>query len=167
MDKATKKEMIRKLWIPRFNTFAIAMLMVLCIFLPYATATEKYAQDFEPDAVGIEELNLTIEDLETVSMAKYARIYFSMRDQLNYRGEGLVLTLLVVLIGCFALAAALIVIFGYGMMEKMLLPAPKSDKKAACTVCAGGFFCPVWGLTDHVGGEGKHTLHRTSQQGVI
>lgn len=107
MDKASRKEMNRKLLIPRGNTFVIAMLMVLCIFLPYAIATERYAQDFATDAVGIEELNLTIEDLETVSMAKYARIYFSMRDQLNYRGEGLVLTLLVVLIGCFALAAAL------------------------------------------------------------
>lgn len=108
MNKATRKELNRSLWIPRFNTFAFALLMILCIFLPYATATESYAKDIaaRPDAIAIEELDLTMEDLQNVSMAKYARIYFSLRNQFSYSGEWIILMLFVVLIVCFALIAA-------------------------------------------------------------
>lgn len=110
MDKTTKQRMNKELLIPFIVTFVAALLMVSCVFLPYATATEDYAEriDKYPDEVVFGDMDLTAKDLKNVSMVEYAYIYMTMSDQFWHDpAVGIFYAVLVGLVGGFSLIAAL------------------------------------------------------------
>lgn len=114
LDSSAKKMLNQKLLIPRIITLLVASIMVVCVFLPYATATTEFAEAIElsPDTMVIEELDLTAKDMKNVSMAKFARIWFVTRDQYWDPTECVLRTIMVVLIGLFSLAASGFAFFG-------------------------------------------------------
>lgn len=110
MDKLTKKQINEKLLLPFIVTFVAALIMVSCVFLPYATATEERAEriDKYPDEIVFEDMDLTAKDLENVSMVEYAHIYLTMSEQFWHdSAAGIFYAALVGLIGGFSLIAAL------------------------------------------------------------
>jgi hypothetical protein len=106
-----KKETIRKETLMPFVVALIgALMMAVCVFLPYSTATEERAEwiDKYPDTVVIEEMDLTAADMRNISMAQYARIYFTMSEKYWHDSTvGIIYIVLVALIGGGALIAAL------------------------------------------------------------
>lgn len=110
MDKITKQKINQTLRVPFLIAFAAAALMVSCLFLPYATATEDYAKrvDKYPDEIIFEDMNLTAKELKNVSMVEYAHIYLTMSEQFWHDSAvGILYAALVGLIGGFSLIAAL------------------------------------------------------------
>lgn len=110
MNKIDRNTIKKELLIPFIVTFAAALLMVCCVFLPYATATEHRAEiiDDYPDAVVFADIDLTAKDMKNVSMVKYAYIYTALSQQFwNDPAAGILYAVLVGLIGGFSLAAAL------------------------------------------------------------
>lgn len=110
MDKITKQRINKDLLIPFIVTFVAALLMVSCILLPYAAATEDYTKriDKYPDEVFFEDMDLTAKDLKNVSMVEYAHIYLAMSEQLFHDpAVGVFYAAFVGLIGGFSLIAAL------------------------------------------------------------
>lgn len=113
MDKKERKAIIRQ----KTKWSAIvallgAIVMVLCVILPYATATEKQLEWIEghSDNVVFEELNLTAGNIKNVSMVQYARIYHTMSEEFWHNATyGIFYIVLVALIGGGALVAALFV----------------------------------------------------------
>lgn len=84
----------------------LALLMILSIFLPYASATEENAENLEKysDYYAIEEINMTGEDLINISMLEYAIVYSNMSEDLFGDSKiGIIYVALVVLIVAFSL----------------------------------------------------------------
>ena len=110
MDKITKQAVNKKLLIPMIITLMATLLMISCLFLPYATAVGDYAEalDQYPDEVISAEMNLTAKDMKDISMVEYASMYVTLEDQLfGGTGAGVFYAVLVGLIGGFALSATL------------------------------------------------------------
>lgn len=110
MDKITKQRINQTLLVPFIITFTAAILMVSCIFLPYAAATKDYAEriDKYPDEIVFKDMNLTAKKLKNVSMVEYAHIYLTMSEQYWHDSAvGILYAALVGLIGGFSLIAAL------------------------------------------------------------
>lgn len=78
MDKRERKSIIkqRTKW-PTMVALLGAVLMVLCVFLPYSTVTDEREEwiDKHPDTMAVEEMNLTSAEVKNVSMVRYAYIY--------------------------------------------------------------------------------------------
>lgn len=110
MDKITKQAINKKLLIPMIVTLVATLLMISCLFLPYATAVGDYAEALNqyPDNVISAEMNLTAKDMTDISMVEYASMYVTLEDQLfGGTGAGVFYAVLVGLIGGFALIAML------------------------------------------------------------
>lgn len=110
MDKITRKALHRHLLVPFIVTLVAALMMVLCVFLPYATATNDYAErlDKYPDVMMMEDMEMTAKDVKHLSMAEYANIYYTMRNELwRDPANGIFLAVLVGLIGGFSLITVL------------------------------------------------------------
>ena len=110
MDKITKQAINKMLLIPMIVTLVATLLMISCLFLPYATAVGDYAEALNqyPDDVISAEMNLTAKDMKDISMVEYASMYVTLEDQLfGGTGAGVFYAVLVGLIGGFALIAML------------------------------------------------------------
>ena len=110
MDKIAKQAINKKLLIPLIITLVATLLMISCLFLPYATAVGDYAEALNqyPDDVISAEMNLTAKDMTDISMVEYASMYVTLEDQLfGETGAGVFYAVLVGLIGGFALIATL------------------------------------------------------------
>lgn len=111
MNKAEQQKIIKQQtkW-PAVVAMIGAFLMVLCIFLPYSTATEERAEwiDKYPDTVVFEEMNVTAADMRNISMLQYTRMYYTMSEALWHDSTvGVFYIVMVAIIGCAALGAAL------------------------------------------------------------
>jgi len=87
-----------------------ALLLLIAIFLPYATAIGDHAENLKdnPDAIVYAELDMTSSDIIHISMAEYAKVYGSLGEELFYdAGMGTFYMVLVILIGGFAALALL------------------------------------------------------------
>lgn len=103
------KDLKNKLLIPFIVTVIGTLLMVVTVFLPYATAIDDHAENIKenPDAVVYEELDMTAQDMMNISMVEYANVYSNLADQLfGDPSYGIFYVVLVALIGGFALLAA-------------------------------------------------------------
>ena len=110
MDKITRKNLNNWLRIPFIVTLVAALIMVLCVFLPYASAKKDYAErlDEHPDVMIISDMEMTAKDVKHLSMAEYANIYYTMRNELwRDPANGVFLAVLVGLIGGFSLITVL------------------------------------------------------------
>lgn len=87
-----------------------AILMLACIFLPYASAIgeHKVMLTENSDEVVYQALNITAGDMIHVSMFQYANLYNQLSDQIfGSTSAGVLYIVLVALMGGFALIAAL------------------------------------------------------------
>ena len=87
-----------------------AVLMLVCIFLPYATAIDDHAQALKenPDKVVYAEMDITAGDMVNVSMVQYANLYSKLSEQIfGSSAAGILYVVFVGLVGGFALIAAL------------------------------------------------------------
>ena len=110
MDKNKKAILKQKTLLPCVIALVGAFVMILCVFLPYATATAERAEwiDKFPDTAVIDAMDLKAEDMRNISMAQYARIYFTMSEEYWHDSfVGIFYIVLVALIGGGALVAAL------------------------------------------------------------
>lgn len=110
MDKNKKAILKQKTLLPCVIALVGAFVMLLCVFLPYATATAERAEwiDKFPNTVVIDVMDLKAEDMRNISMAQYARIYFTMSEEYWHDSfVGIFYIVLVALIGGGALVAAL------------------------------------------------------------
>ena len=111
MDKKERKAIIKqKTILPFIVTLVGALVMAACVFLPYSTATAEQAEwiDNYPDTVIMEEMDLTAADMKTVSLAKYAHIYYTMSEEYWHDSTiGIFYIVLVAMVGGGALIAAL------------------------------------------------------------
>ena len=108
------EEIIKKkdtLLIPFILALAGSLIMVISIFLPYATATEEQAERFEtyPDTVIVEELGLTAKDMVNISMFTYARVYVTISEEAW--GEPVSGIFYAVIVGVIALFSGLALLF--------------------------------------------------------
>lgn len=64
-------------------TLFFSFVMIVCLFLPYATATESFSESMESysDTVIYEELDMKVKDLENVSLFEYAKIYTELGEE--------------------------------------------------------------------------------------
>ena len=110
MDQASKHNLNRQLRQPVYAILAAALVMLLCVFLPYGTATGE-RQDWigtHPDSIIEETLNLTARDLAQVSTVEYTRIYVACADDWGFdRAEIVFYLVLLGLLLLFPLLAAL------------------------------------------------------------
>ena len=110
MDKNKKAILKQKTLLPCVIALVGAFVMLLCVFLPYATATAERAEwiDKFPDTVVIDAMDLKAEDMRNISMAQCARIYFTMSEEYWHDSfVGIFYIVLVTFIGGGALVAAL------------------------------------------------------------
>ena len=99
-----------KLWIPFMIALVGTVLMAVTVFLPYATATDKQAENLQkyPDTVVYEGCDMTAEDMMNISMAEYAKVYTTLSEQLwGNSSYGLFYAAFVVAIGVFSVLAVL------------------------------------------------------------
>ena len=94
-----------KFAIPMLVCAVLALVMLLTIFLPYASATEERAEKLEkyPDYYAIDELDMTGEDLINMSMVEFARMYSTMSEEMFGDSSGILYVVLVVLIAGFGI----------------------------------------------------------------
>ena len=85
-------------------TSIAAAILILCIFLPYGSAIGENADYLKErkDVVLEEDLNLEAGDLLHISMIEFARIYFYVGEMLDEDWIGILYTVLVSVIFCFA-----------------------------------------------------------------
>lgn len=110
MDKLTRKMINHELTVPFIITLIATLMMIVCVFLPYATATGKRAEQLEkhPDVVVFEKIDMTAKDIKDISMAEYAYIYYTMGDDMWLSSTTITICVaLVGLIAGFSLIAAL------------------------------------------------------------
>lgn len=107
MDNAIEKKTAPKgLLIPFLITLLSALLLVSTIFMPYASATDTFAEriDKMPDTIVDTKLNMTAEDMRHISMFEYAQAYININD---VYAVGIVYVVFVAMIGAFALLTLL------------------------------------------------------------
>ena len=108
MDK--KSIITNKILIPFVAALVGAIIMLATVFLPYATATEDYAEVLGsyPDEIVYEELDMTAKDIMNISMVEYAIVYGNLSEQFwGDAAHGIMYVVLVALIGGFSLLAVL------------------------------------------------------------
>lgn len=111
MDKLTKKKINKQLTLPMALVLAAVLGVILCVFLPYATAVgdraERIAQN--PDAMVYDALHLRASDMKNISIFDFTRLYTTLGDQLHldalwlYRVFFILLLALPLAAGLFAL----------------------------------------------------------------
>lgn len=86
MDQTTKHNLNRQLRQPVYAIWAAALVMLLCVFLPYGTATGERRDwiDAHPDSIIEESLGLTAQDLAQVSTVEYTRLYVTVADEWGF-----------------------------------------------------------------------------------
>ena len=86
MDQTTKHNLNRQLRQPVYAILAAALVMLLCVFLPYGTATGERRDwiDAHPDSIIEESLGLTAQDLAQVSTVEYTRLYVTVADEWGF-----------------------------------------------------------------------------------
>ena len=133
MEKIKKDTIKKKTLIPVVVTLIGALLMVLCVFLPYSTATEERTEwiDKYPDTVVLEGMQLTAADMKNISLAQYTHIYFTMSEEFWH--DSSVGTLYVVLVALIGGGVAVATIFVLGR------------KPIGCMIF-GGLACGVFHL---------------------
>lgn len=100
-----------KLFIPKIISIIGSLLIILSIFLPYATATDELKENIEdnPERIVYSTMNLTNKDMEHISMFKYARIYNHISKQVW--GDSIHGIFYICLPACMGLFALLSVLF--------------------------------------------------------
>lgn len=109
-----KKLKENKSLIPMLVAIVLAFVMFLTIFMPYASATEEYAERLEQysDYYALEELDMNGDDFINISMAKYAKVYSKMSEDIfGDSATGVLYVVLVVLIAVFAIGALVFAFF--------------------------------------------------------
>ena len=109
-----KKLANNKSLIPMLIAIVLAFLMFLTIFMPYASATEEHAERLEQysDYYALEELDMNGEDLINISMAKYAKVYSNMsEDMFGDSATGTLYVVLVVLVAVFSIGVLVFAFF--------------------------------------------------------
>lgn len=104
------KENKSKFFMPILISLIGSIVIIISVFLPYATATEDYKEDIEnhPDLFAYSSLDLTYKDMENISMFKYARIYNNISEQVwGNKFYGIFYICLPTFMGIFALLAIL------------------------------------------------------------
>lgn len=98
----------KRVLFPMLMGIAGAIIMLISLILPYASATEEQAKKLEKNAdkYVYEELDMKSEDIINVSMVQYARIYTSLSEQIwGDSASGILYVVFVALIGVFSLLA--------------------------------------------------------------
>ncbi len=100
-----------KLLIPFIIAMVGAIMMIVTVFLPYATAIDEQAEAINenPDMIVYEDLNMIASDIKDISMVEYVNIYTNLGEQLF--GNASFGTLYVVLLGLIVGFAVLAAIF--------------------------------------------------------
>ncbi len=91
--------------IPMFVALVLAAVMIVSVFLPYATATERHAERLEEysDYYSVDELDMTGKDMINMSMAEFARMYGTMSEEMFGSSWGIFYVTIVILIAGFCI----------------------------------------------------------------
>lgn len=94
-------------------TFVGAILLLGTFFLPFASAKEDYKEqlDSNPDAMYIDEINMTNADAVNISLLEFARIYSSESAQETDRAVSITCVIMIMTFGAFSLLTLLLSIF--------------------------------------------------------
>lgn len=99
----------KKLLIPFIVALVGAVLVMLCLFLPYASATEKFAAELDasPNAIINEDLGISAADMKNVSAVDFSYMYSALSYSLFGGNDGYFYIGMVIAIGLFGLLCAL------------------------------------------------------------
>ena len=99
----------KKLLIPFIIALVGAVLVMLCLFLPYASATEKVAAELDasPNAIINEDLGISAANMKNVSTIEFTEIYSKLSYSLFGGGDGYFYIGMTVAIGVFGLLCTL------------------------------------------------------------
>ncbi len=99
-----------KLLIPFIVTLVGALMLIVTLFLPFASATEDYREHLQkhPDEMYAEELHMTNEDAVNISLFEFGRMYAAAADMGISKG---IVIVCLVLLSAFALLAILTALF--------------------------------------------------------
>lgn len=101
---------MKKTSLPRLIAVAAALALVICLFLPFASAKDETRELLMvfPDEIMYQKLDMTAEDMVNVSMLEYVQMYMQLSDEFYVdEATGLLCTVLVVMFGLFALLCLL------------------------------------------------------------
>lgn len=105
-----RNEMRKALRVPALVSLIGTVMMILCVFLPYSTATEDQREwiELNPDRAVFENIDLTAADMKDLSLVKYAYVYVTMSEEIwRDANAGILYAVLVGAVGGGALIAAL------------------------------------------------------------
>lgn len=105
-----RNELRKALRFPTLVALVGALMMFLCVFLPYATATAEQQAwiELNPDRSVFEEIDLTAADMKELSLTKYAYVYATMSEEIWHDpNAGILYAVLVGAVGIGALVTGL------------------------------------------------------------
>ena len=99
----------KKLLIPFIIALVGAVLVMLCLFLPYASATDTFAKELDasPNAIINEDLGISAANMKNVSTVEFAEIYSELSVSLFGGNDGYFYIGMTVTIGVFGLLCTL------------------------------------------------------------
>lgn len=103
----------KKLLLPFIIALVGAVTIIVCLFLPYATATDAFVEALDASPGNIYDANLGISesDIKNVSTVQFAEIYSKLSYSLFGGGDGYFYIGMVVAIGLFSLVSILFTLF--------------------------------------------------------
>ncbi|MBE6776541.1 MAG: hypothetical protein E7542_00300 [Ruminococcaceae bacterium] len=99
----------KKLLIPFIIALVGAVLVVLCLFLPYASATDEFAAalDSSPNSIISQDLRISTNDMKNVSVVDFSYMYSALSYSLFGGNDGYFYIGMVIAIGLFGLLCTL------------------------------------------------------------
>ena len=126
--------------IPFVAALVGSVLMIVTLFLPYATAIDDHAESIQdrPHAMVYEKIDMEAQDIMHISMVEYSYIYSNLAEQLfRDSSDAILYVIMVMLIGSFSLFAVIFSIF------KKPIAVIVFDALAFCVFCMQN-----WDYTD-------------------
>ena len=99
----------RKLLFPFLAMLIGSLMLVVTLFLPFASATEDYKERLEEysDSMYVEELDMTNEEAINISLFEFARIYSVAAEMGMSKGVSIACMVIIAAFGAFALLTLL------------------------------------------------------------
>ena len=99
----------KKLLIPFIIALIGSVLVVISLFLPFATATEDFAAELDasPNAIINEDLGISAADMKNVSVVEFSSLYSQLTYSLFGGNDGYFYIGMVIAIGLFGLLCTL------------------------------------------------------------
>lgn len=102
-----------KLLLPFFVTVLGSILLIMTVFLPFASATDNHKEHLEnySDTMYVEELDMTNEDAIDISLFEYARMYSVLAEKGISKSVSIACIVIIAIFGGFSLLTLIFSIF--------------------------------------------------------